>query len=139
MKIYLAAMYAWRARVKAYAQELSALGFTVTSSWLRETKPPEIELGDCSNRFLRDHAERDEADIRAADTLVIFTVAPTKGTKRGGRHVEFGIALALGKTLIVCGPRENIFHHLPMVKVRPEFEGVKAWLVAERERRRGAK
>lgn len=36
---------------------------------------------------------------------------------RGGRHVEFGMALALGKRVIVVGPRENVFHLLPEVEV----------------------
>lgn len=35
---------------------------------------------------------------------------------RGGRHVEFGLAVALGKRLIVIGHRENLFHHLPAVE-----------------------
>ena len=36
---------------------------------------------------------------------------------RGGRHVEFGLALAAGKRLCIVGPRENIFHFLPRVEV----------------------
>lgn len=38
---------------------------------------------------------------------------------RGGRHVEFGVAVASCKRLVVIGPRENIFHHLPRVEVFP--------------------
>jgi len=35
---------------------------------------------------------------------------------RGGRHVEFGYAMAKGKRLIVVGYRENLFHEHPSVE-----------------------
>lgn len=35
---------------------------------------------------------------------------------RGGRHVEFGLAVGRGKRCIVVGPRENVFHLLPTVE-----------------------
>lgn len=136
MKIYLAGMYSWRDKLKAHARELEELGFAVTSSWLRERKDPQVDLNDCSERFLREHAEADEADIRAADALVAFSVEPTEPTKRGGRHVEFGMASALEKLLIVCGPRENIFHYLEGVKQFDNFDMVKGFLIGERERRK---
>jgi hypothetical protein len=34
---------------------------------------------------------------------------------RGGRHVEFGVAVASGKRLIVIGYRENVFRWLAQV------------------------
>lgn len=40
---------------------------------------------------------------------------------RGGRHVEYGIALALEKAVIVVGPQENIFHLLPQVEHYPDW------------------
>ena len=50
-------------------------------------------------------------DVKSADTLVFFS-EPSGGGK-GGRHVEFGIALALDKRTVVIGPLENIFHTGP--------------------------
>lgn len=44
---------------------------------------------------------------------------------RGGRHVEFGLALGLGKRVIVIGHQENLFHHLPQVEF---FHGLPAAL-----------
>lgn len=38
------------------------------------------------------------------------------GGGRGGRHVEFGYAMAKGKRLIVVGHRENLFHEHPAVE-----------------------
>ena len=42
-------------------------------------------------------------DLAAADTVVSFTSAASGG--KGGRHVEFGLVLGLGKHLVVIGPR----------------------------------
>ena len=112
---YLAAQYSWRDDLKEYAGKIEALGIEVTSSWLYERKEPQSELTELTPRFLRDHALIDIKDIDRADLIILFTVPPITPTKRGGRHVEFGYALGRGKTLIICGPRENIFHYLPNV------------------------
>jgi len=48
------------------------------------------------------------------------TGGETRAWQRGGRHVEFGLALAQGKHLILVGQPENVFHHLPQVRVIPE-------------------
>ena len=44
-------------------------------------------------------ALEDYADVSAADIVVSFTEAPGSGAARGGRHVEFGLALAWDKTV----------------------------------------
>ena len=41
---------------------------------------------------------------------------------RGGRHVEFGMAIAAQKRIVVIGPRENIFHWLPMIEQFDTFD-----------------
>lgn len=127
-QIYLAAMYSLREQIKEHAALLKREGFSVTSTWLRERKDPKTNIGDCSDRFLCEHAVIDIRDIRRADVFVIFTVEPTTPTLRGGRHVETGIALALDKQVIVCGPRENIFHFLPQVLQFDTFDSVLTFL-----------
>lgn len=112
MKVYLAAQYSWRDRLKIHAKALEKLGFEITASWLHERKPLQVDLNDLSDRFNREHAQIDLDDIRRSDWVVSFTVDPTSTTKRGGRHVEFGLGYALGKRMVVCGPHENIFHYL---------------------------
>jgi hypothetical protein len=47
-----------------------------------------------------------------ADAVIIFTEIPNTVLATGGRHVEFGLALAHGKRVFVVGPRENVFHYL---------------------------
>ena len=62
-------------------------------------------------------AREDFEDIMNADAVISFTEVPRTTKSRGGRHVEFGIALAAGKKCIIVGPRENVFHCLPWVDV----------------------
>jgi len=45
--------------------------------------------------------------------VITFTETPRSSNSRGGRHVEFGIALGMRKRAVVIGPRENVFHCLP--------------------------
>jgi hypothetical protein len=122
MKIYLASQYSWRNLIKGYAKQLESLGHEITSTWLQERKGLGTELDELSNRFLREHAKADYNDIVKADCVILFSVGPTELTKRGGRHVEFGLGYALGKQMIVCGPKENIFHYLDDVICFNNFE-----------------
>ena len=128
MKLYLAAQYGWRDSIKEHAKKIESIGIEVTSSWLNERKEPQSELTELTPRFLREHAIIDVRDIDKADGIVLFTVNPTTPTKRGGRHVEFGYALGLGKKLIICGPHENIFHYLPEVVICETFDDLLKYL-----------
>lgn len=70
----------------------------------------------------REFAQHDWDDVMAADVVISFTEQPrTAGGSRGGRHVEFGAALAAGKRCIVVGWRENVFHCLPQVEFFPTW------------------
>lgn len=66
-------------------------------------------------------------DIKLSDLLVLLTESASAlvgGTATsGGRHVETGFALALGKPVIVVGAPENVFHRL---RAKP---GVHGWSV----------
>lgn len=119
MKVYLAARYSRREELRAYAADLVARGYEVTSRWLHghhqvdnEGLSEEADATD-RNRF----AQEDWDDMQSADVVISFTEAPRTSNSRGGRHVEFGGALALGKVCFVVGPRENVFHCLPQVIV----------------------
>lgn len=72
----------------------------------------------------------DLEDLRAADTVISFT--DEKGGGKGGRHVEFGVALALEKRLILVGPRENVFHTLPEIEHYPTWRSLAIVMAAER-------
>jgi hypothetical protein len=51
-------------------------------------------------------------DLNEVDTLIFFSEDSETSWPRGGRCVEYGIALALGRRLLMVGPRENLFHEL---------------------------
>ncbi len=121
MKVYLAGPYPRRAEIDGYRRQLERFGFTVTSRWLgpsveAQADPSIGKAGlDPNAMALNDTSARtDIEDIMAADVVVSFTEpdgAPLVNL-RGGRHVEFGIALAWDKELIIVGRRETVFHYL---------------------------
>jgi len=124
MKIYLASRYSRREELCHYRRDLEAMGHRVTARWLdgghqvSDAALPD-DHGDqgFSTRDRRRFAEEDWADLMAAEVLIAFTEQPRHAPSRGGRHVELGAALAAGKTVILVGPRENVFCCLPQVIV----------------------
>lgn len=114
--LYLAARYGRRAELQEVAARLRDFGHVITSRWINGghdlVDDASRAFATASARF----AEEDWVDLVAADVFIAFTEAPgAPGRGRGGRHVELGAALALRKTVIVVGPRENIFAFLPQV------------------------
>ncbi len=127
MKIYIAARYDRLTEMNGYAGILRNCGFTVDCRWLNgnhqlHSGSDEVEMAKgnmplAAMTFAKDDVE----DLTNADTLIFFSERPDSHSKRGGRHVEFGMALALGKRIMVIGPRENVFHCLPQVENYDNF------------------
>lgn len=117
MKVYLCARYSRRDELRAVRERLQASGHTVTSSWLDTQWEHRDDQGSSAAppEYREEYAVKDYNDVLDADCLVAFTEPPRSGG-RGGRHVEFGIALAAGKILIIVGQPENIFHYHPRVE-----------------------
>lgn len=144
MKVYLAAPYAARDLVREYADDLLAVGLVITSSWLSEehdiTPGTTGAATDLDAATVAQHVADDLAGVEVADLLVIFTEASV-GVERssGGRHVETGYALALGKRVLLVGEPENIFHR-GLTRVADWHEALvvlAGWaLAAERDRPR---
>lgn len=109
LRVYVAAWWGARERARAVFALLEAEGIAVTSRWLHNPPPPGWGPGD-SAQIARKAAEIDLADIDAAQGVLSLTEDPTSGYQTGGRHVEFGYALARGKWLWLVGPSENVFH-----------------------------
>ena len=111
--VYFAARYSHRVDLLVKASELEAEGHEVISRWIsgfQEGHPDD----EC--------AMTDEEDVRRADILVFFAESAEMGDRGGGgRHVEFGIAYALGKSIIVVGHPENLFHSLPGIIVAADW------------------
>lgn len=109
MKIYLAGRYGRRKELLGYAEQLKATGHEITSRWLWMDRDAEDQCP--TPAMQREWAREDIEHLRAADVVISFTESgEVPGAARGGRHVEFGIALALGKVNVVVGRTENIFH-----------------------------
>jgi hypothetical protein len=120
VKAYLAAPYAAREVMRAYAEQLTYLDLDVVccSSWL--DKGPVVSAGtvgpasDLDDPLVNELTQAALADIAAADALVLFTAAslglPVEAAASGGRHVETGYALALRVPVLVVGEPENVFH-----------------------------
>ena len=115
--VYFAARYSRLEELNGYRAELEALGIEVTSRWLATEPRLRSSYADEDWRGL---GLVDQEDVLAADALVCFA-EPAGAGGNGGRHVEFGMALALGRRIILVGRREHIFHHLP------EVEFVESW------------
>jgi nucleoside 2-deoxyribosyltransferase len=128
MKVYLAAQFHWKEEIRIKKLALEARGVIVTSTWTDEIAAPNCSLKDFSGDYHSEMALRDLREIDEADALILFTVDPDTLTRRGGRHVEFGYALGKGKVVAVVGPRENIFHHLPILQFNTWEEAV-TWMV----------
>jgi hypothetical protein len=115
--VYLASRYSRADEMRGVRDVLTVLGLNVTARWI------DYHGGQLTASFTPETLNQDPAlcgeiaradwdDLNAADTVISFTGNGGKG----GRHVEFGMAVALGKRLIVVGPREHVFHTLPAVE-----------------------
>jgi len=131
---YLAARYGRRLELVEYADQLRELGHQVTSRWLEgqhQADTLEVDAGgevhqvpEIACRF----AEEDVEDVTFADVVVAFSEPPRSSASRGGRHVEFGMALGWvlavdggRRRVVVIGQRENVFHCLSQIQVVPDW------------------
>lgn len=127
-RIYLAARYSRRDELNRYRVTLEAGGHTITSRWLDGSHELDrsglsVQAADADrHRF----ALEDWSDVMAAEWVLSFTEPPRSKPSRGGRHVEFGAAVAAGKKCTVIGPRENVFHHLREVEWFPDWHAFAA-------------
>lgn len=120
--IYLASRYSRHDEMRGVRDVLESMGpFKVTSRWIdlhadtgtEQTVSYPPDMLNTQPELCADNGIRDLDDIARADWMVSFTCG-TGG--KGGRHAEFGFALALHKRLFVVGPREHVFHTLPQVE-----------------------
>lgn len=113
MKVYLAGRFSRRAEFAAIAAQLTNVGIEVTSRWLAESD--HMTFDKLTDQERSDRAYYDQEDIIECDVFVSFGETPEVGYNSGGRHVEFGMALALGKPILLLGHRENVFHYFPYI------------------------
>ena len=125
MKIYIAAPWQKRYRAQEIMRLLEAEGHTVTSTWLKQDDAlPSTTNDPVANDG---YATLDLDDVAQADMLVALNPPDFEYAGTGGRHVEFGYAIALKKRIVLIGQRSNIFHWLQHVVV---YEHVIDFLLA---------
>lgn len=131
MKLYLAARYSRHPEMQAVAHVLIALGHEITSQWIwgHHAAADATLLQPGLRSQSAGFAQEDLANLREAEAFVGFS-EPYRTPSRGGRHVELGIALALGKRIYVVGGAEHVFHCLPEVRHCATLEDVLAALAA---------
>lgn len=138
MKVYLASNYRRRDELLAVKAELEELhlGYQVVSRWLiHDPDTPAAKLVEQADVAMPDEAQQfavvDYEDVQSADVLVLFSDPVSQSGQRGGCHVEFGMALAWRKPVVVVGPRQNVFHTLPDVVNLPEYGARGRWQLAD--------
>jgi len=117
MRVYLAAAWGRREEVLAISKRLEAVGVEITSRWLIEEAG--MQTG-AFEKFLRERAYIDVADVDRADAIVRFTDPESqedfshvpKALLSGARMFETGYAYARGKTIYVVGGKQNVFDRL---------------------------
>lgn len=124
IRVYLSGQFEDGPVLQHVRSSLIDSGLRVTSRWLdAESFVPATDSADADGAAARlaAIASQDFADIEAADVVVVFNPRESCNAGRGGRHVETGYALALGKAVIVVGARGNVFHWLPEVLIVEDF------------------
>lgn len=114
MKFYLAGKYSSHPEMRERVVVLKFYGHSVTSRWITgDHEHLEGRDKDPENaRFAREDIE----DIMDCNAVIWFSEPQNNG--RGGRHVEFGYALAIQRPIYVIGRKENVFHHYTLSPIK---------------------
>lgn len=141
MKIYLAGPFRCKNELKPYADKIRKLGHEIVSTWLESGEDWTQEDNDgefYANKDLQEIKEcevfvlynppNEEVVTRLAFALQVYDKTPLKVLRNsgvtGGKDVEFGYALALGKRVIgisESGP-VNVFQKFSKVKMYYSLE-----------------
>lgn len=109
-RIYLCAQFKEQELMREWRRLLHNESHVVTSRWLDakgESTDSHLDaMGAC---------RIDLDDIDNADYVISKTLTRGELFTGGGRHVEFGYAIAKQKKLINVGGYENVFHHVAIV------------------------
>jgi nucleoside 2-deoxyribosyltransferase len=112
-RIYLASATEQYALVERYADELRRRDFEITFEWTPDVRAsgfkPDSELSDIHRRYV---AKMDSFGVKEAGLVWVLT--PTMKEHGCGMWVEMGMAIALGKRVVVSGPlaRRTVFAEL---------------------------
>ncbi len=122
MKVYLAAKFGEKNEMRDWARMIEDAGHQVTSSWLDEKHDSDAEA---SEEVMIAAAKQNMLDVLEADVLVTKSQAQGTAHAGGGRHFEFGYAIAEGINVIVVGPKgEHVFHYIEGIQHVDNLDGL---------------
>lgn len=118
MSIYIAASLNAKTLARDLRDKIEARGIQVTARWL------DAETGyKRSDEALAEAAEMDFGDL--SRSRVVIHAFPSIRSSGGGADSELGMAIALGKRVIVFGAgRTNIFHWMKGVRLAQSEEAL---------------
>jgi hypothetical protein len=128
-RIALMARLGRRPEMREIAKRLEKLGHKTCSSWVwNDSEDDGLTIAEKLGVAITN-----ADNLESAGVAIAFTESPPMppGSERGGRHADFGYALAVCKRVLVCGPRENIAHWHPKVE---QVDSVAELLTLLRER-----
>ncbi len=109
---------------------LIEVGHEVTSRWITE----DTNFHNGVDAYTDEERTRisviDEEDVRKAEDGLILIAEQEGRCVPGGKHVETGIALGLGRPIYVIGRKENIFHWHPKVTIFKDVNEFLTYIVA---------
>jgi len=91
-------------------------GHVITSRWITEDTKFHKRISVYTDEERTRISQLDEQDVRKAEDGLVLIAEKEGKCVPGGKHVEMGIALCLGRSIYVIGRKENIFHWHPKVK-----------------------
>lgn len=112
ISFYICARFGRQEEAREIAEILMDEGHTITSTWIYQEEAEMYEQSPDRDRVLNEAAHTDLYEVLEADAILYLSEEPTNEWGRGGRHVEFGIAIGTQKQLFVLGDKENLFHYL---------------------------
>lgn len=115
MRVYLSAKFERQKEMQLYSEQLRAEGIEVVSTWTDLDVASRDGFSGIAPERRALAAMLDVQQLVRSNLLVLFSDGDA-ADPRGGKHVEFGIGLALGKRLMLVGRQENVFHDLPDVE-----------------------
>lgn len=111
MNIYIAGRFEDQFMLRDVSYMLIMQKHEIVSTWLWSTDPYETDKEKAAI------ALKDYRDIIACNTLVLYSHLGEPLPTRQAHSTELGLALAMGKRVILVGVKtDNVFHHLPSIE-----------------------
>ncbi len=124
MKFYIASKFKSRHRINVWNKRIESLGLANTCPWFlldTDESADDDSLGGYNREEFAVMADRDLSGIREADIFILDT---HDYSDTGGREVELGAAIILGKVIFLVGPIRNLFHMHPGIMSFKSWDGI---------------